>query len=1605
MGKRKVSGSWVIILAMVVALLATVVPLSVSGQASSATIYVPDGYAKIQGAVNAASAGDTIIVRDSTYTENINVNKRLTIKSENGSDSTIVQAVSGGHIFEVTGNYVNIFGFTVTGATGSGKAGIYLNSADHCSIFENNASNNYHGIYLDHSHSNTIVNNSASINQEDGIHLSYSNGNSVTKNTVSDNNRHGIYLGASSNNSLLYNTAYNNDCGILLINCSNHMIGDNNVTNNRYGIYFGWSSNNLIANNDASTNKEAGICLSRSDNNTITNNNAANQRYGIFPYISSNNKIYLNNFINNGDNGYPENSTNVWNCPEPITYTYNVKTYTNYLGNYWDDYLGSDADEDGIGDTPYSIDSDADNYPLIEPWENYFAPLENQPPTASFTYSPENPIVNQIITFNASNSTDPDGTITNYEWEFGDGASGTGEVAFHSYSSVGDYIVTLTVTDDESATASDTETVIVGENALPTVETGDATDITETAATLNGVITDDGGASIGERRFDWGTTSSCSDGWTNSVTVSGNSFSYRLTGLEQGKTYYFRAWAHNSVGWGKGTVLPFTTTTPANVALTLYVHEGSASGPVLSGVRVTGQDGAGNSFDKTTGSSGYVTITEMPGSWQFTASKTGYQANSWAQSITTTCTRHAFLIKEDGDLGVRAANLAEQVVGAPYLWGGKGWNWNPAGGWKWENGKFVDPDSIRNGYYYYSSSTGQVEFGKGVDCSGLVFWAYNKAGVATKYKDPLNPIYEEGASGQWKNDVEQISNEIPAVGDLETGDLLFLDTNENGLADHVGMYVGDGYVIHSVGAEGVVKETLDDWLNRAVASTGKKYKDYFVGYGRVKTSSEVPKPVITSPLEITQKDTYYVGDTLTAKFTIANKGTVSITFDVLVVGGRDPNGEVVDFEKAYDITLNPGDSYNYQGSLTLPDKPGIYHFFCAYHTVDYLPGEDENNWNTNIDVEIEGKIVEDLSEAKRYRERNIIVFESATPVPPSALWEKVEGPWDSWPTSLGNWNEAPQVAVNPNNPAEIYVEAIHRTNNWWEGEGGKLYKSTDGGDSWNPINEGLPDLHWSEYYWPIRAIAIAPSDPEIIYVGTSDFNPYSSLIPSAKGIYKSTNGGSEWTSVGRPYTGWIFKTYFPISSIVVNPSDHNTVYVGTVGGGIWKTTNGGEPWEKIWGGPIIHKETLLVVNALSISPADPNIIYAAAYNFAPFADVSILIPNRLIKTEDGGNTWETLRVTSPLTKVDDIAVDNGNPDLVYIITDYFNAYKSVDGGKNWNDASGTEGANPLPSITPLGPSAGKISSISTHHDFSEAIYAAKEWEGRGVYYSPDSGANWFPYGLDKHVQELVFASNADSHVLFAAGIEENAAMLFKTDISNNPPNKPPIAKFIYSPPEPFVKLFVNQTITFDASSSYDLDGFITNYEWNFGDGNTTNTTEETITHLYSSAGNYTVNLTVTDDDGANNSASEIIEVRDAKPTVSIFTNKKEYHPWDIMMITIGLVNPTESTQQVLFKWDLILPDYDYWINITSTEITLSPMSVEYFLMPLHIVNWPSVEFNAIWHVAFYNTTTLEFISKDTADWKYVPSKMAEGETIPDVEEIASEITKEFVEIELPSRDV
>ena len=374
--------------------------LAFVGATSAKTIYVPDEYATIQKAVKNADPGDTIIVRDAVYFiyyfNTIRVDKRLTLRSENGSKNCIVQAVSPDDgVFYVTADYVNISGFTII----DGDYGIYLYNAENCNITNNFISNN-----------------------EYGIQLKSSSNNVITGNSVSNNEWWGIYLNSSSNNVI--------------------------------------TGNSILDNGD-------GIELEDSNNNTITGNTLSDNGYGIRLWGLSSNVIYLNNFINNADSVYFWYLTNVWNSTSQMTYTYEGRTYTNYLGNYWDDYTGSDADGDGIGDTPYSIDGDKDYYPLVKPFENYL--LETRPPVASFTYSPEHPTVDQTVIFDASASYDPDGTIVSYEWNFGDGTTASGVVVTHAYSAAGSYTVTLTVTDGGGATNSTSVLITVLPPPTPAV--------------------------------------------------------------------------------------------------------------------------------------------------------------------------------------------------------------------------------------------------------------------------------------------------------------------------------------------------------------------------------------------------------------------------------------------------------------------------------------------------------------------------------------------------------------------------------------------------------------------------------------------------------------------------------------------------------------------------------------------------------------------------------------------------------------------------------------------------------------------------------------------------------------------------------------------------------------------------------------------------------------------------------------------------------------------------------------------------------------------------------------------------------------------------------
>ena len=222
-------------------------------------IHTGENFSTIQGAINAVNTtdGHTITVDSGNYSENVDVYKRLTIRSASGNPAdTIVNALdSNDHVFNVTAGCVNITGFTVKGATASGKAGIHLDKAEHCNISDNNATNNTDGIRVGSSSSNSTITNNTCTNNKEGIVL-FSSNNTVTNNTADWNEWYGIRLCHSSNNTVTNNTA---------------------SSNNHYGINLHLSSsNNTLTNNRANLNQCHGIWLSSSSNNTFTNNTASN---------------------------------------------------------------------------------------------------------------------------------------------------------------------------------------------------------------------------------------------------------------------------------------------------------------------------------------------------------------------------------------------------------------------------------------------------------------------------------------------------------------------------------------------------------------------------------------------------------------------------------------------------------------------------------------------------------------------------------------------------------------------------------------------------------------------------------------------------------------------------------------------------------------------------------------------------------------------------------------------------------------------------------------------------------------------------------------------------------------------------------------------------------------------------------------------------------------------------------------------------------------------------------------------------------------------------------------------------------------------------------
>ena len=211
-------------------------------------------------------------------------------------------------------------------------------------------------------------------------------------------------------------------------------------------------------------------------------------------------------------------------------------------------------------------------------------------PVADAEWSPHEGRAPQKVSFDGTTSSDPDGTVADWSWDFGDGNSGSGSRTVHTYTQGGRYFPKLTVTDDSGAQAVFVGEVVIGPGYPPTVSTGGATAITATSATLNGSLNPQDQATT--YHFEYGTTSGYGATTPNQTLSASDSTSHAvsadISGLTTGASYHYRLVATSASGTTAGDDRTFTAapapagryrdTVVATSGLTGYWRLGEQSG-------------------------------------------------------------------------------------------------------------------------------------------------------------------------------------------------------------------------------------------------------------------------------------------------------------------------------------------------------------------------------------------------------------------------------------------------------------------------------------------------------------------------------------------------------------------------------------------------------------------------------------------------------------------------------------------------------------------------------------------------------------------------------------------------------------------------------------------------------------------------------------------------------------------------------------------------------------------------------------------------------------------------------------------------------------------
>jgi photosystem II stability/assembly factor-like uncharacterized protein len=246
------------------------------------------------------------------------------------------------------------------------------------------------------------------------------------------------------------------------------------------------------------------------------------------------------------------------------------------------------------------------------------------------------------------------------------------------------------------------------------------------------------------------------------------------------------------------------------------------------------------------------------------------------------------------------------------------------------------------------------------------------------------------------------------------------------------------------------------------------------------------------------------------------------------------------------------------------------------------------------------------------------------------------------------------IAVHPTDSDIIYVGFAR----------GGVWKTTDGGTNWSSIFD-------DQLFLAIGDIEIDPQDPNTVYVGTGDPN-ISGFPFIGDGVYKSTDAGANWTNIGLTNTRIT-------SRILVDPTDSDKLYVGTMGipfepttdKGLYRSLDGGQTWEQ----SLFVTDTAGIIDIV-INPQNPDILYAASWNRIRNNQQSRVfgVDAKIWKTVNGGDTWTVLEGGLPTGELGRIGltISAQNPDKVYAMyvgtnSHLYGIYRTENGGNSWSE--------------------------------------------------------------------------------------------------------------------------------------------------------------------------------------------------------------------------------------------------------------------------------------------------------------------------------------------------